>query len=1855
MKNVTNQIKTSKNEEFQEIILHKTLGQIHTFLDEIANGTSNYKSLHNLTEQVEHQYHGRFLIELIQNAHDALLERGEGEDERRIELSIMENEAPFGALYVANDGKPFSASNFESLSNLGQSDKDPEKSIGNKGIGFRSVLEISKSPEIYSRRRKESLLFDGFCFRFNPFIVQEFETSIDTLLEGNNAPSCPLDRDIPLVSWSNEKYIAFRGRCKKSGKGWLRKELKHLSPYLLPEPIRDKAVPQKVLEYEKQGYASVIRLPFINEKARELALTELKNLNENTVLFLDRVRAFQLVTNQYNRKFLRLEASRENDPENGSEVSIREESAYDNEAVKTERRFWLWEERIGDDDKSANAEALAAAVVELPGKWPELASARISVAVRLEESPEDGILNIYLPTGLSSGCSAHFSAPFYGDMSRTDVDFSQPLNMLLLRSIARKVTGVIFNSLVGRGEDEAAAIIDLVSYADGAAGERWWSTISTLWKEEGINIADQNICLTDKGWAALKTASILSVVEDAEVLSPSLLRESACYPAFIEALSSRMGLVKQIYRKISIGSYATDQQLADTIEKAATILHASDGRVDWNGFWHDVESILEGRASLLKGKKVLLGTDGQLHSVGERSAVFFRPMKLGLDDEIQSEEAIEEIPVSLRPFISFLNESITTHTARERGGYASTPIHTFLSSDLVKQFGVEHIFRSVLIPIIPDLPVSLRSENGKLCRDILQWGLKLIFSLVARDRGENATKLLARLPAPCRSGWYQMDETTFGTGWDDQSNGTLGKDLDLYLSKVNTSECQEASKRLLLPPDSKYWGGLADRAYDLLKKAGVFRGLRPERIQSTGWTSVFWVGGYREVMIPEKGPQTFWEDCWKRYRRYVSKEIASPYSGNFRYVVKHLYSLPGLDRYGDFDGSLRVVLMRILLDSIPFQQLHEDWEELAIEKLDGERHRFTIKSPLKFFFEETAWIADAQEDSIDFFCPRERWLVPSTVLAGRSHHYDCLKPLPSAIITIMEKNPALVSTMRELGMPLFDLEIQTPDARLLDDLAHALADPAVDIANLDVFLGMVRNAWTQLYPKEGNSLPETLVVRRGSNTLEATAPSDDDPVFLPDATEALHDSLELHSKPIIAIEFRDAKRLKDFFLDSYGNAVQLASELKMQPLVNGKAWNEGTDQPFASNGLEWLPPVVLSVFAYAGQQNRGTGTKAFQKAMDSLRSARVQWVDTVEIGLWRDDYLVANMPVRAFWHVRENTLIAEEIGRQKISLFSEALSTVVERADLPIPLKLVLGNLVDNAEPSQKEICEALQEVGISQDRYAEVQQRWLGNLSWTIKVLRPIIHLLEPGVDTAALVELNTDDQVESYLKALELRSLGWEKVLEIARASRGLQQTGEYLFEILGESAQLERWNAVLAPFGESPIEISGIEEQFKLYLDSARKPLRAIIRRILNDNDAAGRFLELEDCIHEFGCPDDWPRRFWNIKFRMVMEVVTPALEAIGASTEELDAVTQAESLDDLFVRLSECGLEPKIDPIEIHSANYENVKKELVKLQKAVIVWCERNKALPGMWADGVNSLMNQLEEYLDEHAFLNFWGESSCLNAIRSLPREDDHIELWDVIDTEYDVSGVISSLKVLEEDLHQADESLQRQRLKLEKEKRMVQVCGQPFENTSDNLTNLWDHLEQNLHIEEVSGFDIRNWTDLKQLKSKRKKRVGNGSGINGRKRSGVPPRMTQAMKNLVGLTGEIYVYRLLQQTYGTDIITPDCWVSENSKHKFPKNRTDDGYGYDFKVLVDGKIHFIEVKASTGEDGVFELGSSEVQLAVRLADKRNEIFSIFHVMNALSESPTVKHLPNPYNKRFRQMFRIEEAGLRVRYEAEQEL
>ncbi len=96
-------------------------------------------------------YHGRYLFELLQNANDAIhaakeIGHAPAGGLYRVQIAVTDS-----ALIVANDGVPFQENDVNSIYRWGESSKDPNKSIGHKGIGFKSVLEITHSPEIFSQ------------------------------------------------------------------------------------------------------------------------------------------------------------------------------------------------------------------------------------------------------------------------------------------------------------------------------------------------------------------------------------------------------------------------------------------------------------------------------------------------------------------------------------------------------------------------------------------------------------------------------------------------------------------------------------------------------------------------------------------------------------------------------------------------------------------------------------------------------------------------------------------------------------------------------------------------------------------------------------------------------------------------------------------------------------------------------------------------------------------------------------------------------------------------------------------------------------------------------------------------------------------------------------------------------------------------------------------------------------------------------------------------------------------------------------------------------------------------------------------------------------------------------------------------------------------------------------------------------------------------------------------------------------------------------------------------------------------------------------------------------------------------
>jgi hypothetical protein len=128
------------------------MSNLKTFIkNELKNRLTDYTNSPNYILEhygAERQnieaYNGRQLLEMLQNADDASALATENEKKAEI---VLEH----GVLRISNNGAPFDEGGFTSLMYIHRSFKPMQKDmIGQKGLGFRSILSWAKSIEVQS-------------------------------------------------------------------------------------------------------------------------------------------------------------------------------------------------------------------------------------------------------------------------------------------------------------------------------------------------------------------------------------------------------------------------------------------------------------------------------------------------------------------------------------------------------------------------------------------------------------------------------------------------------------------------------------------------------------------------------------------------------------------------------------------------------------------------------------------------------------------------------------------------------------------------------------------------------------------------------------------------------------------------------------------------------------------------------------------------------------------------------------------------------------------------------------------------------------------------------------------------------------------------------------------------------------------------------------------------------------------------------------------------------------------------------------------------------------------------------------------------------------------------------------------------------------------------------------------------------------------------------------------------------------------------------------------------------------------------------------------------------------------------
>jgi hypothetical protein len=203
----------------------------------IAMGTD---ALHYVTETeslIEQAYNGRSIFELIQNARDASQLKGED--------GVIRFQLADGVLSATNTGNPFSAAGIKAISRVGRSDKHSAETIGFKGLGFKSVRQLTDTPQVVTAYG--SIQFDAEMTR------QQYG-------------SLDLD-ELPLF----------------------------LLPYFAPRTLSEEELAKSV--------ATKIELPLRDAEAEQWVYRNFQELHIRQLLFLGRIRELHFTSAKLNKSF----------------------------------------------------------------------------------------------------------------------------------------------------------------------------------------------------------------------------------------------------------------------------------------------------------------------------------------------------------------------------------------------------------------------------------------------------------------------------------------------------------------------------------------------------------------------------------------------------------------------------------------------------------------------------------------------------------------------------------------------------------------------------------------------------------------------------------------------------------------------------------------------------------------------------------------------------------------------------------------------------------------------------------------------------------------------------------------------------------------------------------------------------------------------------------------------------------------------------------------------------------------------------------------------------------------------------------------------------------------------------------------------------------------------------------------------------------------------------------------------------------------------------------------------------------------------------------------------------------------
>lgn len=722
-------------------------------------------SLKRLSGQTVHEYEDRFLLELLQNAYDA---QPAAATDGRVHMVLSRRDTE-PVLYVANTGRPFRKKDLEAISNLALSSKGPGEGIGNKGLGFRSVLRVSEWPEVFSTNPAGNGAGLGYCFGFaRPEDLADLSTNL--------VERAQLERDVPP------------------------------SALPVPRPLQDPWI-TRLLDL---GFVTVIRLPLTRASAFDLVVERLLSLKDRKtppLLFLDRLASVEVVFDAVDEHDFCL--TRETTP-----APLDGPGDVKSTRVSTGGLTYLvFEEEI-------EADAMLAAIErsiqsgDLSEEWRGWEGlARVGLAVPLDGVVE-GRIYTHLPMSTASPINGHVNAPFYTKLARLEANLQVGLNTFLMDQVA-KLAAITAHRIVGSTASTWRRVaVDLLSW-DEKHGEGFRRNAEAL---TGIPKVP-SLVGSKREWSPISDVMRWPEAAGQQFFNPGKVSGAGRRGV----LDPDLGCERQDrLEQTAKGTWGVDltpgkEEAGEIAEHIAAQVLGKRTVKKWNEFYRELAMLarLLG-GDILRRRALLIDQSGKLRRCGPWDDVNRAGKPVFLPPTATDDDRPIILPASLATVVPMLHPEVELR--RQEGAVrVRTEISEVLrQADLVREYKKEHVLAALA-------DASLRARGDSRRMEILEQ----LFRIFAADPRTDAFRNLSVM-VPTREGWLPCSQAIFGEGWV----GTLGPKTASVLAAVKDDRLLALSRRLLTPPDSWPFSDSQQALLaHFLQTVGVADGLKPDLVE----------------------------------------------------------------------------------------------------------------------------------------------------------------------------------------------------------------------------------------------------------------------------------------------------------------------------------------------------------------------------------------------------------------------------------------------------------------------------------------------------------------------------------------------------------------------------------------------------------------------------------------------------------------------------------------------------------------------------------------------------------------------------------------------------------------------------------------------------------------------------------------------------------------------------------------------------------------------------------------------------------------------------------------------------------------